>query len=349
VAGANASPGAGTADGPPRPAPIDLGPEPGPIEAADSFDVAGRKAMWLHVQRMLTREPALHDPDEVDALRRYRVATRRLRAAIRVFREAYPANALRPIRERLAELATAVGTVRDLDVRIADLDRWTAEGDDIAAQGLAPLRETLVAERGAAASAMVRQLDSKRHRRLLVALAGFVRGPATIAPGDAGPRRRTIGDRAASSVWLAYERLRAFASTVPGADLETLHGMRIEAKRLRYTLEFLGPVLGPERELLVQRLVALQDHLGSLNDAAVTSSAIRSFLAERHAALQPAEREATEAYLAGRERELVLLRQGVLAAWRPVAGITFARRLGRAVVVPPGETLFSAPSPGPAA
>jgi CHAD domain-containing protein len=214
---------------------------------------------------------------------------------------------------------------------------------------LTPLRETWVAERGAAAAAMVRQLDSKRHRRLLVALAAFVSEPATVAPGAAGARPRTIRDRAASSAWLAYERLRAFTSAVPGADLETLHGMRIEAKRLRYTLEFLAPVLHPERATLVERLVGLQDHLGSLNDAAVTSAAIRVFLAEPQATLQSAERQATEGYLAGRERELAILREGVQSVWRPVAGITFARRLGRAVVVPPGNTPISAPNPGPAA
>ena len=346
---AGQTPGGGAADDPSPPAQNELGPEPGPIDASDSFEAAGRKAMWLHVQRMLVRETALRDPDEVDALRRYRVATRRLRAAIRLFREAYPPNDLRRIRDGLADLATAVGSVRDLDVRIADLDRWVGAHGDAGADMLAPLRETWVAQRGAAALAMVRQLDSKRHRRLLAALAAFVSEPATVAPPAAGARPRTIRDRAASSAWLAYERLRAFTSAVPGADLETLHGMRIEAKRLRYTLEFLGPVFRPERATLVERLVALQDHLGGLNDAAVTSAAIRAFLAEPPATLQPAERQATEGYLVGRERDVATLRGGVQSAWRPVAGIAFARRLGRAVVVPPGNPPISVPSPGPAA
>ena len=327
-----------------------LGPAPSSIDASDSFAVAGRKAMWLHVDRMLSREAAIRDPGEVDALRKYRVATRRLRAAIRVFRDAYPARDLKAIRADLSDLADAIGAVRDLDVRIADLDRWAneravAEADagagtgtgakDEVAASVEVLREAWAGQRARAAASLVHRLNTKRHRRLLASLASFVTvtvpGGRTAASGPA----RTVRDRTASSVWEAYEQVRAYTSIVRWADLDTLHAIRIEAKRLRYTIEFLGSVIGPHREPLVARLVALQDHLGALNDAAVTASAIRAFLEERHAALMPAERAAIASYLGDRERDLSRLRRGVGRAWRPVVSVTFARRLGRAVVVRP--------------
>ena len=319
---------------PPPPPPHHLGDAPGPIEAADTFAIAGRKAMWLHVDRMLAREAAIRDPKDPDSLRKYRVATRRLRAAMRLFREAYPAQEIKPVRDALGVLAREVGAVRDLDVRIADLDSWAEESGVASPESLAPLRDAWATQRLHAAAALERRLESKRHRRLLETLASFVTSRPVATPGMTGtPAMRTVRDSAASSAWLAYERLRAYTSTVHWADLDTLHGIRIEAKRLRYTLEFLGPVIGMQRDWLVARLVALQDHLGHLNDAAVTAAAIRAFLEERHSALQPGQRQAIEAYLVARERAVTQLRRGVGRAWRPIVGVMFAGRLGRSVIV----------------
>lgn len=321
-----------------RPAPREepllpsLGPQPGPILPTDSFGAAGRKAMWTQVDRLLQREEAVRDPAQTDALKRYRVATRRLRAALRVFRDAYPRREIKPIRAGLSDLADALGTVRDLDVRQVELDAWAAErGEDVSA-AVAPLRKSFEAQRRAAAAALIRKLESRGHRRLMVALVAFVTELEPEPGPHAGVPDRTARDRAASSVWLAYEQVHAYASIVRWADLPTLHGLRIDAKRLRYTIEFLGSLLGTEKDWVIERLVGLQDHLGALNDATLAVAAIRAFLGERHATLTPVERAAIVSYLGDRERDLGRLRRGVGRAWRPVVGITFARRMARAIV-----------------
>ena len=330
------------APGKPAPAEVEeaprrpvLGPPPGPIQPTDPFAVAGRKAMWLHVSRMLEREDALRDPKQTDAVKRYRVATRRLRAALRVFRDAYPNRETKPLRRSLAELAGALGRVRDLDVRLEEVDHWAEEHGEVSAAALAPLRAALASQRRAAAAALHRKLETKGHQRLLADLVEFVTDVDSARGLDDGVPDRMTRDRAASAIWTRYEEVRAYVSVVRWADLPTLHGLRVEAKRLRYTIEFLGTVLGPEREWLVERLVALQDHLGALNDATLAATAVRAFLSEQHAALAPDERAATITYLADRERERNRLRRSVGRAWRPVVSTTFGRRLGRAVVVRP--------------
>lgn len=313
----------------------ELGPAPGRILPTDSFPVAGRKAMWLQVRRMLDREGAVRDPAETDALKRYRVATRRLRAALRAFREAYPRRETKALRTRLAELADALGGVRDLDVRLEELRAWGLERGPETESAVTPLRDALAGQRRAAAAALVRQLETRRHLRLLTELAAFVTEDDAAHGLDAGSPDRMIRDHAASTIWIAYEQVRAYTSVVRWADLATLHALRIQAKRLRYAIEFLGDVLGPEREWLVQRLVALQDHLGALNDATLAADTVRAFLGDRHAALAPEERAAIATYLADRERTRNRLRRSVGRAWRPIASTTFGRRLGRAVVVRP--------------
>jgi CHAD domain-containing protein len=311
----------------PRPLPTLRAEAASPIEREDGLDVAGRKAMWLNVQRLLKVDAALRDPDQPHDLKRYRVATRRLRAAMRAFRDAYPRRDVGDLRDRLAELATIAGAARDLDVRIADATHWALEREGDAATAIEPLVAAWRSERSAASARLGRHLVTRRHERLLHDLVAFVEG----APEERGGDARPVGLHAASLVFDAFERLLAHDRAIRWADLETLHSIRIEAKRLRYLLEFLADVLGPQGPGLVARLVAVQDHLGMLHDAAVTSDAVRAFLGAS-GPLSAEERTTIAAYLLDQERAVGRLRRGVGRPWRGVAGVTFARQLSRAVV-----------------
>lgn len=321
-----------SAPAPPEGSRPSLGDPPGSILPTDTLATAGRKAMWVHVDRLLAREDALRDPDRTDDLKRYRVATRRLRAAIRLFGPAYPRKRLERLREGLTSVARAVGGVRDLDVRIADARAWAAARSPEDAEAIVPLTSAWTAERTSLAADLIERIDSRRHRRWLADLAAFV-VEAEEPVQDRGHAPTTVRDRTASRVWDAYERLRAFEPLMSGADTTILHEIRIEAKRLRYTLEFLGDVLGPDRPWLVESLVTLQDHLGALNDAVVTSAAVRAFLERHHEELAPAEAATITAYLADQEHAIDALGETAGGPWRTVARVTFARRLARSVLV----------------
>ncbi len=67
---------------------------------------------------------------------------------------------------------------------------------------------------------------------------------------------------------------------MPFADVPTLHALRIESKRLRYTLEFFSEVLPDSASTLVAELTAVQDHLGLLNDAQIAADLTRAWLME---------------------------------------------------------------------
>jgi triphosphatase len=329
-AGAATDPGAATrreAQPAPRPAPR-LEGSPVPIDPEDSFGAAGRKAMWLHVQRLLELDAKLRHSDADRDLKRYRVATRRLRAALRAFEDAFPKRDTGRMRDRLAALADTVGAVRDPEVRIADLTQWAVEQEAGARDAVEPLIAAWRADRDAGARHLEVALGERRHDRLLDDLRAFVSD--THDPGvDGSPGGRPIALRAGALLWADYERLLAFDRVIPWADLETLHRIRIEAKRLRYLIEFLGELLGPERQALVRPLVAVQDHLGLLHDLAVNGEAVRAFLLHPGEALSSETRSTVEAYLRERERGVARLRRSVGRPWRGVVGITFGRRLAR--------------------
>ena len=188
-------------------------------------------------------------------------------------------------------------------------------------RGVGPFRRVL----------LLRELDSDGYRRWLDDYAEFVRHEGVAARAALPTEPHRIRDTAASRILAAYEQVRAYEPVLRWADVETLHELRIAGKWLRYTLEFVRETLGPEGDVLIARVTALQDHLGLLHDADVAAHLARDFLLDQAGSLSDAESAAIGRYLLNREREVGRLRRGVGAPWRAVAGIPFRRLLGRAL------------------
>jgi CHAD domain-containing protein len=262
-----------------------------------------------------------------------RVATRRMRAAWRVFGDAYRPDRTKAYRSRLRELAGLLGAVRDLDVLIEATEVYAKAIGAPDRAGLEPLLASWRAERDEARQRLLAKLDSKGYRRFVDEYIDFVSNPGreSIAVETTLPHR--VRDTAASRIWEAYEHVRAYEAVLRWADVPTLHQLRIAAKRLRYTLEFVREPLGPDATPLIGRVVNLQDHLGFMNDAEVAATMARTFLVEHGNELTEAQAQATGRYLVSREREVARLKRTVGTAWRGVAGVSFRRALGRTVAI----------------
>jgi CHAD domain-containing protein/adenylate cyclase class IV len=308
-----------------------VGKTPG-VTRDDLLAEAGRKVLRFHLARMLAREEGTRTGLRIEDLHGMRVATRRMRAAWRVFGDGFRLDRTRRMRRRLRDLAARLGAVRDLDVLIEAAEAHRVGLPEAEGTAFAPLVRAWSENREVARQLLVRELDSGAYARLVEEYRIFVtaEGTAVLAPASpVAPHR--VRDTAGSRIWLAYEQVRGYESVLRWADIETIHQLRIAAKWLRYTLEFFREALGPEVDQLIPRVVALQDHLGWLHDADVTIALTRQFLVSNAGRLDPAGTEVIAAYLEGRERELEHLRRSIGAPWRGVDGIAFRRFLGRAV------------------
>jgi len=308
-----------------------VGKTPG-VTRDDLLAEAGRKVLRFHLARMLAREDGTRTGLQIEDLHGMRVATRRMRAAWRVFGDGFRLDRTRRMRRRLREVAARLGAVRDLDVLIQAAEAHRATLPEADAAAFAPLVHAWSDDREVARLLLMRELDSSAYSRIVEEYRNFVtaEGAAVLAPASpVAPHR--VRDTAGSRIWLAYEQVRGYESVLRWADIETIHQLRIAAKWLRYTLEFFREALGPEVDQLIPRVVALQDHLGWLHDADVTIALTRQFLVSNAGRLSPAQTEVIAAYLQGRERELERLRRTIGAPWRGVDGVAFRRLLGRAV------------------
>jgi len=309
---------------------LTAGKTPG-VTADDHVAEAGRKVMRFHLARMLDYEAGTRSGVDPEDLHKMRVATRRQRAAWRVFGASFRAGRTRRYRRGLREIAARLGAVRDLDVQLEAADAYRADLPTSEQRALEPLLADWRSRREDARVLLLRELDSDDYRRWVDDYRDFVRteGALVLPVGPVEPHR--IRDTAPSRIWAAYEGVRGYEAVLRWADVQTLHDLRIAGKWLRYTLEFAREALGPEAGLLISRVTALQDHLGLMHDADVAAAMARTFLVEHAGALSPQESAAIGRYLVDRERTVARQRRGIGGPWRGVAGLRFRRGLGRVI------------------
>lgn len=226
------------------------------------------------------------DPEEVHDMR---VATRRMRAAIKLFKDALPERA-RWIRDELKWVAGALGDVRDLDVQLEQIEEWSEGADEEGREALSRTGKALERQREEARGRLIEALDSARYERLESSFAAMLKlGPTReVIPGG-GPDPRSKADEPVLSAGpdLLSRRYRKWRKLADGIDEdsepEDFHDLRKEGKRLRYALEFFTPVYGEETTTgLIRALKTLQDELGRHQDAIVAAERLRELATGGH-------------------------------------------------------------------
>ena len=229
--------------------------------------------LWRQLVALLRNEPGTRLGDDIEALHDMRVAVRRLRAALSLFRPYLPPEILEQ-REDLRWLAGVLGNVRDLDVQLVAFGGWSERLEPPEAANLEPLLNALRRHRTAAREQMLAALDSERYERFIASFTELLAQP--IAATNARPALEVAAD-------LILRRQRRFARKAKKirqhASPEAIHLVRIEAKRLRYALEFLRPLYGKGVTAYIRSLIEVQDLLGAHQDAIVAVNHLRQLAA----------------------------------------------------------------------
>jgi CHAD domain-containing protein len=260
-----------------------LGPELlAPGTPAGEYAVAVLRRFF---RDMLTSEPGTRLGDDIEALHDMRVATRRLRAAFRTFRGLLAPDWER-YREEIGWVGSALGNVRDLDVQIARLAEWERGLPAGDAEALQPLADLLVDRRVEARTQMLRTLDSLRYDEFIEHFTAALQEPPAAAARTTEP---PIRDIAGPLVLGAQRRLRRLGDRIRrSSEPDEYHRVRIEAKRLRYTVEFLQPLYGRPARKYLGRVRELQEHLGLHQDAEVAIRHLRELALSIPGRLGPA-------------------------------------------------------------
>ena len=248
------------------PAPVKAGEVP--IDAADTPLAAFR----LIAQDCLSHLQLNHDgairSDDPEYVHQMRVATRRLRAAMRMFRPVLPESLAEQLLPPMRKLMQPLGQVRDLDVLVAEIVAPVAAAlpDE---PRLTDLASAITNRLYAARDEARRMMQQPAYCHLLLTAGRQLQGAPFVGPPDSdtgAQSLRQFADRRLRRLLRAVHELGAAARV---DDPSSLHQLRIGIKRLRYAIEFFGAMIpGKSGVILVKRLAGLQDELGQLNDLA---------------------------------------------------------------------------------
>jgi triphosphatase len=254
------------------------------VTAEQTIGEAAFAVLRGHFRAFLQKEPGTRLGEGPEALHQMRVATRRLRAALTLFADALPGSA-GSFREELGWAAAALGEVRDLDVQLEQVRAWQPTVDPADAAALDALIRLLEERRAASRERLLKLLDSPRFEQFVAGFTAMLqRGPTRRA----GARRPVLAV-APELIARRHRKVRRLGRRIGReSPPEEYHDLRIQAKRLRYALEFLADLYGRPARALIQRVVALQDLLGLHQDACVAATHLRELALASRRKLPPA-------------------------------------------------------------
>ncbi len=228
-------------------------------------------------------ETILRRTPDPDALHQARVALRRLRSALSIFKPVVADDRFAHLAGELKWLAGSLGPARDLDVLCKTLGKAA--------------NSKISTARDDAYTAALAALDSQRTRDLTIGIVEWTAlGEWRMQPLDRAKLDTPAVLFASETIATLRRRMKRRGRDLDQIDDEARHKIRITAKKLRYATGFFRSLYPDKRsrrrfKAFVKHLQALQDHLGVLNDLATAPALIERFGLDRKAAPSSLERD----------------------------------------------------------
>lgn len=231
------------------------------ISPAEAFAAIGHSCLRQYrLNEAIILQGATHE-----AVHQARVALRRLRSAMVLFRKLLPGEDAQHLAERIRTLAQALGDARDLDV----LSTMTEPG---------LVHDTIETARIAAHTRLQGVLADDEARQLMIDLAEWLHlGAWRTDPATAAVRALPLRDFAVKALDRLRRKVRRHGRHLIALEEEARHQLRKDVKKLRYGVEFLGQLFDGakqkrHRKAFLKALKKLQTRLGDLNDLATAET-----------------------------------------------------------------------------
>lgn len=299
-----------------------------PVLPEDTMAEAGRKVLLDQFVKMLHHETGSRSGEDIEDVHDMRVATRRMRSALRLLEDYYKPRLVRVYRRQLRKVARALGEVRNLDVLIADVKQFQTTLSDGHKADLQAVIDKLDAQGSHARSDLIGVLDKGAYHRFVDDFSAFLTNPGAGAKtlnSDIHPSQ--VRHVLPALLYSYLGAVRAYDNTLENADDTTLHALRIEFKRLRYAVALFADVLGNSVKDFVSEIKAMQDHLGRMQDIVTAQAILNPMVSE----LTDGQGETLHVYLDKIEAERQQRRQQVGDLWKRFNAKPVQKQLASAV------------------
>jgi CHAD domain-containing protein len=239
--------------------------------ASDTVEDAAVCVFGATLDHFEANEPALRAQENAEAVHQMRVALRRLRAALNLFRDAISGPALDAARAGAKSLAATLGGARDWDV-FGDMLKAGPQEALADEPSFRALLDAVEGKRKQAYRALRETLDDPQTERFSAEFRKAIAGRDWISTPEA-----TAAGSARDFARAALTRLRAKAlKKAKGLDRltpEERHELRIALKKARYAAEFFETLFahGKQARAFSRALADMQDGFGVFNDLEVAN------------------------------------------------------------------------------
>ncbi len=230
--------------------------------------------VWHCLNHLQSNEAMVLHGDDIEGVHQMRVALRRLRSCLSVYKSIISYKTSKFIRQELKWISNVLGEARDWDVfqmTLHDIRAQVPENKEIEAL------QTLVVSLQRQSYVLVREtLNLPRYDRLLLSLGEWLTNLSWRQTADRN-QLNTLDKSVASFSnqqldyhhQRVYKRGKYFDQLTP----EQRHELRIEIKKMAYSVRFFTSLYSQESvKNYSKRLSQLQDELGILNDVHVAGT-----------------------------------------------------------------------------
>lgn len=259
---------------------------PSSITPSSPLWVAGRALLARRGVDLFTCWSRARQTLDLDAIHDLRVASRRVRECLVLFRPCYYEDDYTQLGGSLRRLTKRLGAIRNTDETLLFMEEIAEELAPPCSQAHAGLLEHLRQDREVEARRLGRFLRKSHRQSLATFFRKFCHTPDLF--GHAGidpfmPVRRYV--RNALLVTLAETAPLVVAARCE-SDSQAHHRWRIAVKKLRYRVEVIAPVVKSPLDKQLLQLKRYQELLGNLHDLDIYRALVESLVTEGEAAAE---------------------------------------------------------------
>ncbi len=252
------------------PIPSKRPPEKYMVRLDDRLDLAVRKILAYQFYRFREHLPGVQRDIDTEFVHQARVATRRMRSALRLFRDAVPPAAGAYLEGELQWLGGMFGTVRDLDVFLLNLSIFQQQIDRFPEKKKKVFDDWIAGHRSEPLNNLIETLNSARYANFEQRLLRFLEIPLPVRP-RAALAVKLVREVAPAVIKEKFDAvIKQGHKVLENPKLKQFHRLRIQMKRLRYACEFMAPAYDGALEPFIERTVEIQDCLGEIQDTVFT-------------------------------------------------------------------------------
>jgi putative phosphoesterase len=247
----------------------------------DSYCKYGAQTLLKLLPTLEAQIDGVEKGEDIEYLHKMRVTSRRIRAAMPLFKSCYPKKQFKKWLNKVKKVTRILGEARDLDVQIVFLQTYMKSYLQLSSNTeVKLLHDNLACRRVDSQVTVVNELDELRNSGVLEEIktvSNQILNEPTSETLDPHCEIEEAGDRISAKL----DKFLSMEYCVHKEDdIRCHHQMRIRAKWLRYTMEAFSPQYKEELSREIRIIKRFQDILGEMHDCDVWRQYIPKFIAQ---------------------------------------------------------------------